>query len=158
MGRHQLRNVALAIAAAEQVAKKGFTGIAPESIERGIRDTSWPGRFQVIEHKAEWPEVVLDVAHNPAGAWALRSALSERYGDRPLIFVFGAMRDKAISEIAKFVPDCRPGHCHTARKSARRDAGRNSAGSRQDWGGDRLHRRQSRGLWSGGGRPLCRTE
>ena len=103
VGRHQLRNVALAIAAAEQVAKKGFTGIAPESIERGIRDTSWPGRFQVIEHKAEWPEVVLDVAHNPAGAWALRSALSERYGDRPLIFVFGAMRDKAISEIAEIL-------------------------------------------------------
>ena len=103
VGRHQLRNVALAIAAAEQVAKKGFTGIAPESIERGIRDTSWPGRFQVIEHKAVWPEVVLDVAHNPAGAWALRSALSERYGDRPLIFVFGAMRDKAISEIAEIL-------------------------------------------------------
>jgi dihydrofolate synthase/folylpolyglutamate synthase len=46
---------------------------------------------------------VLDVAHNPAGAWALRSALSERYGDRPLIFVFGAMRDKAISEMAEIL-------------------------------------------------------
>jgi dihydrofolate synthase / folylpolyglutamate synthase len=103
VGRHQLRNVALAIAAAEQVAKKGFTGITPDSIQRGIRDTSWPGRFQVIEHKADWPEVVLDVAHNPAGAWALRSALSERYGDRRLIFVFAAMRDKAISEIAEIL-------------------------------------------------------
>ncbi|MGE5053811.1 MAG: bifunctional folylpolyglutamate synthase/dihydrofolate synthase [Acidobacteriota bacterium] len=103
VGRHQLRNIALAIAAAEQVAKKGFTGVTAEAIERGIRDTSWPGRFQVIEHKAAWPEVVLDVAHNPAGAWALRSALSERYGDRPLIFVFGAMRDKAISEIAEIL-------------------------------------------------------
>ncbi|HEX6822483.1 MAG TPA: folylpolyglutamate synthase/dihydrofolate synthase family protein [Candidatus Sulfotelmatobacter sp.] len=103
VGRHQLRNIALAIAAAEQVAKKGFTGVTAEAIERGIRDTSWPGRFQVIEHKAAWPEVVLDVAHNPAGAWALRSVLSERYGDRPLIFVFGAMRDKAISEIAEIL-------------------------------------------------------
>jgi dihydrofolate synthase/folylpolyglutamate synthase len=46
---------------------------------------------------------VLDVAHNPAGAWALRSALSERYEDRPLIFVFGAMRDKAISEMAEIL-------------------------------------------------------
>jgi dihydrofolate synthase/folylpolyglutamate synthase len=43
--------------------------------------------------------MVLDVAHNPAGAWALRSALSERYDERPLIFVFGAMRDKAIPEM-----------------------------------------------------------
>ena len=46
---------------------------------------------------------MLDVAHNPAGAWALRSALSERYDDRPLIFVVGAMRDKAISEIAEIL-------------------------------------------------------
>jgi dihydrofolate synthase/folylpolyglutamate synthase len=47
--------------------------------------------------------MVLDVAHNPAGAWALRSALSERYRDRPLIFVFGAMRDKAISEMTEIL-------------------------------------------------------
>ena len=47
--------------------------------------------------------MVIDVAHNPAGAWALRSALSERYEDRPLIFVFGAMRDKAISEMAEIL-------------------------------------------------------
>ena len=103
VGRHQLRNVALAIAAAEQVAKKGFSGITAESIERGIRETTWPGRFQVIEPKPGWPEIVLDVAHNPAGAWALRSALSERYGDRTLVFVFGAMRDKAISEMAEIL-------------------------------------------------------
>src|SRR5260370_17022667 len=49
------------------------------------------------------PELVLDVAHNPAGAWALRSALSERYEDRRLIFVFGAMRDKAISEMTEIL-------------------------------------------------------
>jgi dihydrofolate synthase/folylpolyglutamate synthase len=103
VGRHQLRNVALAIAAAEQLAMKGFGGINPSSIERGIRETHWPGRFQVVNPRGNWPEVVLDVAHNPAGAWALRSALSERYGDRPLIFVFGAMRDKAISEMAEIL-------------------------------------------------------
>jgi dihydrofolate synthase / folylpolyglutamate synthase len=103
VGRHQLRNVALAIAAAEQVGKKGLGGITAESIERGIRETTWPGRFQVVEPAQGWPEIVLDVAHNPAGAWALRSALSERYSDRPLIFVFGAMRDKAISEMAEIL-------------------------------------------------------
>jgi dihydrofolate synthase/folylpolyglutamate synthase len=46
---------------------------------------------------------VLDVAHNPAGAWALRSALSERFADRPLTFVFGVMRDKAMDEIAQIL-------------------------------------------------------
>ena len=99
VGRHQLRNVALAIAAAEEVSKKGLRGITPHSIEQGIRETHWPGRFQAISGKTGWPEIVLDVAHNPAGAWALRSALSERHEDRPLIFIFGAMRDKAISDM-----------------------------------------------------------
>lgn len=103
VGRHQLRNIALAIAAAEELSKKGLRGITAESIERGIRQTQWAGRFQVLPAKGEWPEIVLDVAHNPAGAWALRSALSERYEDRPLIFVFGAMRDKAISEMAEIL-------------------------------------------------------
>jgi dihydrofolate synthase / folylpolyglutamate synthase len=106
VGRHQLRNVALAVAAAEQLSKK-FPAITPEAMERGIRETRWPGRFQVLDKqvldKQDWPEIVLDVAHNPAGAWALRSALSEQYEDRPLIFVFGAMRDKAISEMAEIL-------------------------------------------------------
>ena len=103
VGRHQLRNVALAIAAAEELGKKGLKGITAESTERGIRETHWPGRFQVIPAGGEWPEMVMDVAHNPAGAWALRSALSERYGDRPMVFVFGAMRDKAISEMTEIL-------------------------------------------------------
>ncbi len=103
MGRHQLRNVALAIAAAVELNQQGFSGITAKSIERGIRETRWPGRFQVIAARTGWPEMVIDVAHNPAGAWALRSALSERYEDRPLIFVFGAMRDKAISEMTEIL-------------------------------------------------------
>jgi dihydrofolate synthase/folylpolyglutamate synthase len=103
VGRHQLRNVALAIAAAEELSKKGLAGITAESIERGIRETRWPGRFQVLPARDGWPEIVLDVAHNPAGAWALRSALSGLYDDRPLIFVFGAMRDKATSEMTEIL-------------------------------------------------------
>ena len=103
LGRHQLRNVALAIAAAEELSKQGFTGVTSESIERGIRQTRWPGRFQIIPAQAGSPEYVLDVAHNPAGAWALRSTLSACYHDRPFTLVFGAMRDKAIGEIAEIL-------------------------------------------------------
>jgi dihydrofolate synthase / folylpolyglutamate synthase len=103
VGRHQLRNVALAIAAAVELHDQGFSGITAKSIERGTRETRWPGRFQVIAARPGWPEMVIDVAHNPAGAWALRSALSQRYEDRPLIFVFGAMRDKAISEMTEIL-------------------------------------------------------
>lgn len=103
VGRHQLRNVALAIASAEVLSRQGFPQITADSIERGIRQTRWPGRFQVVPARNGWPEIVLDVAHNPAGAWALRSALSGRYEGRRLIFVFGAMRDKAIAEMTEIL-------------------------------------------------------
>jgi dihydrofolate synthase/folylpolyglutamate synthase len=101
-GRHQLRNLALAITTSEELTKVGFH-ISPEDIEQGVSSTRWPARFQVIPPNDGFPEVVLDVAHNPAGAWALRSALSTFYEDRPLTFIFGAMRDKAISEIADII-------------------------------------------------------
>ena len=103
VGRHQLRNIALAIAAAEELSRDRYPNISAAAIERGIRETHWPGRFQILAAAAANPEVVFDVAHNPAGAWALRSTLSAAYEDRPLTFVFGAMRDKAIGEIAEIL-------------------------------------------------------
>ena len=99
VGRHQLRNVALAVAAAEQLAVH-FPAITADSIANGIRETRWPGRFQIVPGRGDQPEFVFDVAHNPAGAWALRSTSSSVYEERQLVFVFGAMRDKAIREIA----------------------------------------------------------
>jgi dihydrofolate synthase / folylpolyglutamate synthase len=103
VGRHQLRNTALAVATAEELARQGFARITPSSIEVGIRNTHWPGRFQVVPPNEKWPEIVFDVAHNPAGAWALRSALSSLYEDRRMVFVFGAMRDKAIAEMTEIL-------------------------------------------------------
>jgi dihydrofolate synthase / folylpolyglutamate synthase len=102
LGRHQLRNVALAIATAEELGKQTFP-VTASSIERGVRETHWPGRFQVMPATGTAPEYVLDVAHNPAGAWALRSTLSAGYPDRPLTFIFGVMRDKAIGEMAEIL-------------------------------------------------------
>ncbi len=99
-GRHQWRNLALAIAAAEELHRGGMR-ITPRDIEGGIRATRWPGRFQVVRHNGR--EFVFDVAHNPAGGWALRAALSERFAEVPLIFVFGVMRDKAVAEIARIL-------------------------------------------------------
>ena len=102
VGRHQLRNIALAIAAAEELENQGFP-LTADAIERGLRETRWPGRFQLIPARGDWPEIVLDVAHNPAGAWALRATLSAYYGEHRLTIVFGAMRDKAISEISEIL-------------------------------------------------------
>lgn len=103
-GRHQLRNVALAIATAEELAQFGFK-VTPKQVEQGIRETHWLGRFQVLPPSAatQHREMVLDVAHNPAGAWALRSALSENFAARELIFIFAAMRDKPLQEMAEIL-------------------------------------------------------
>ena len=126
VGRHQLRNLALAVAAAEELSKQGFA-VTAENIEQGIRQTRWPGRFQVLPATGQAPEIIFDVAHNPAGAWALRSTLSAHYEDRPLTFVFGALRDKAIGEMAEILfPAGRASHPHPRRKSPFRHARRNS--------------------------------
>jgi dihydrofolate synthase / folylpolyglutamate synthase len=117
VGRHQLRNMALAIAAAEElhnqeIDKHGSSPITPRTVAQGIRETRWPGRFQVVPAAGDEPEYVLDVAHNPAGAWALRSTLSGAYPDleggdpgnvREITMVFGVMRDKAMQEIAEIL-------------------------------------------------------
>jgi dihydrofolate synthase/folylpolyglutamate synthase len=96
-GRHQWRNIALALAtAAELKTNFGFEQITADAVERGVRDTRWPGRLQTIyKDGRRW---LLDVAHNPAGAWALRAALSEL--ESPVTLVFGAMADKEIRDIA----------------------------------------------------------
>jgi len=104
VGRHQLRNLALAIAAAEELHNQGTVHITPQTIAQGVRETHWPGRFQVVPAVGDNPEYVLDVAHNPAGAWALRSTLSAAYqNNREIIMVFGVMRDKAVQEITEIL-------------------------------------------------------
>ena len=64
---------------------------------RGIQDARWPGR---LEHVAPNPDIILDGAHNPAGARALARYIERFYADRKLHLIFGAMRDKSIEEIA----------------------------------------------------------
>jgi dihydrofolate synthase / folylpolyglutamate synthase len=107
VGRHQLRNLALAIASAVELHNQGMVQITPQSIERGIRETRWLGRFQTVPATNNSPECVFDVAHNPAGAWALRSTLSSAYrnstGGPNIVLVFGVMRDKAVREMTEIL-------------------------------------------------------
>ncbi|MDQ6705941.1 MAG: bifunctional folylpolyglutamate synthase/dihydrofolate synthase, partial [Acidobacteriota bacterium] len=57
----------------------------------------WPGRLERISHD---PEIILDGAHNPAGARALAAYIDEFYAGRKLRLIYGAMRDKAVEEVA----------------------------------------------------------
>lgn len=101
-GAHQQRNVALAIAAAVELAERHGFNVPPAAIEMGIRRTRWPGRLERITRgSVEW---VLDVAHNPAGAWALRAGLRSILEARaPRILVFSCLRDKPVTEMAQIL-------------------------------------------------------
>ena len=90
-GRHQAENAASAIEAAEILNEIGFA-VPREAIIRGLREVNWPGRLEFIEDR---PSLLLDGAHNPAGAQALRAYLDE-FWRGPLTLIFGAMGDKDI--------------------------------------------------------------
>ncbi|WP_263355860.1 bifunctional folylpolyglutamate synthase/dihydrofolate synthase [Acidicapsa ligni] len=102
-GAHQHRNLALAIATAVELSESGRFPITPEAIEKGIHNTSWPGRIEQISLPNQ-PEFLLDVAHNPAGAWALRSALSASAVEgQPQILIFACLRDKPLREMTQIL-------------------------------------------------------
>ncbi len=101
-GAHQQRNVALAIAAAVELAVSHGLPITPVSIAAGIHQTLWPARLErIASGGADW---ILDVAHNPAGAWALRAGLREALGDTPPhTLIFSCLRDKPVTEMAQIL-------------------------------------------------------
>jgi dihydrofolate synthase/folylpolyglutamate synthase len=102
-GQHQQRNLALAIAAAVELRTNHDISIPDEAIERGIYDTRWPGRLEWIPSTSNRAPILFDVAHNPAGAWALRAALSQLPEDRPRTLIFSCLADKPIAELAQIL-------------------------------------------------------
>jgi dihydrofolate synthase/folylpolyglutamate synthase len=95
-GRHQLANAATAIAIAELLRARGFKQITRESIIEGLSAAEHPGRLELINTD---PPLLLDGAHNPAGAHSLRDYLDE-FVPQPVTMIFGAMRDKDLTGIA----------------------------------------------------------
>lgn len=102
-GAHQQRNVALAVAAAVELCNCHGYKLTAAQVADGIRATRWPGRLEWFS-KTSRADVLLDVAHNPAGAWALRSALSHLdLAPRKMTAVFGCLKDKAFDEMAQIL-------------------------------------------------------
>jgi dihydrofolate synthase / folylpolyglutamate synthase len=97
-GRHQIENVAVAIHLSELLQDQKFF-ISQKAIVDGVQKASHPGRLELFKMR---PMILLDGAHNPAGAKALREFLNE-FAKRPLTIVFGAMRDKQLEEIARLI-------------------------------------------------------
>ncbi|MBZ5591067.1 MAG: bifunctional folylpolyglutamate synthase/dihydrofolate synthase [Acidobacteriia bacterium] len=90
-GTHQAANAIVAVAALHKL------GVSGAHIEKGIAATRWPGRLDCVSAS---PEIILDGAHNPAGARALADYIRQFYDGRDIVMIYGAMRDKAVAEMA----------------------------------------------------------
>lgn len=87
VGVHQIRNISVAAKAVEMLNERGYH-IPARAFQTGLRNCSWPGRFQVVGKK---PLILLDVAHNPGGAKALVESFEIAYPDRKVILVCGVL-------------------------------------------------------------------
>lgn len=96
-GEHQIKNTSVAIVAAKIVSKQD-SRINEIALHMGVANTLWPGRLELISQN---PAVILDGAHNPDGALALRKALDKYYPNQPVQFVFGMMGDKDMQSVIK---------------------------------------------------------
>src|SRR2546427_5620695 len=94
-GRHQMINATVAVSLAEALRERGFE-ISGDAVKCGIETATHPGRLEFWEGP---PRILFDDAHNPASARALRDFLDE-FVKEPITMIFGAMRDKALSEMA----------------------------------------------------------
>ena len=86
-GAHQVENARTAVTALS------LFGISGPVIREGIARAAWPGRLE------RYRDLILDGAHNPAGARALASYIRQFFSDEPVRIIYGAMRDKAVEEV-----------------------------------------------------------
>jgi dihydrofolate synthase/folylpolyglutamate synthase len=112
LGGHQATNAAVAIAmldALQQDAESreaAFHDLDDLAIRRGFAAARWPGRLELVRSTPFGP-VLLDGAHNPAGARALAAALGE-LGVRDVPMVFGATRGKRVAAVLRALAPLRP--------------------------------------------------
>lgn len=100
LGRHQLRNAAVAIEVASALQKTG-AAVTEENIRNGLAKTRWPGRLEIIRKDSKiW---ILDGAHNAEAAECLAETLRECWPDTKFTAVTGVFRDKEYSKIAEIL-------------------------------------------------------
>jgi dihydrofolate synthase/folylpolyglutamate synthase len=97
-GPHQQLNAAVAIATVGVLARQ--VPIDHDTILRGLASVSWPGRMQIVQRGPD-RTLVLDGAHNPDGAAALRVAFEEKFPARKATLVLGVLADKDWEAIAR---------------------------------------------------------
>jgi dihydrofolate synthase / folylpolyglutamate synthase len=98
-GNYQIKNAVTALAAARLLRQRGLD-ISDQAITEGISKTEWPGRLERLQSQ---PDVYLDGAHNPAAARELASFLTQNFSGRKISLIYGALRDKAVDEVAGYL-------------------------------------------------------
>ncbi len=94
-GDHQVINAATAFGVMEVLEDLGYR-VSTDAMIEGVREVEWPGRLEMVSSS---PGVVLDGAHNPAGALVLKEALEKEFQFQRLILLIGIMKDKDIQSM-----------------------------------------------------------
>ncbi|MBP2639768.1 MAG: fpgS [Firmicutes bacterium] len=97
IGVYQVENCANAVMTA-LCLRKNEPRITNSAIHAGLQNVVWFGRAEVLKKD---PVIIIDGAHNPAGAKALRDTLNSVFPGRPITFLFGVLRDKDRHGIIK---------------------------------------------------------
>jgi dihydrofolate synthase / folylpolyglutamate synthase len=108
LGAHQAENAAVALALLDALAERHGIEVDESSLRAGLAAVLWPGRLELLDgSRIGLGRVLLDGAHNPAGAEALAAALQDLGLRRPTI-VFGAMRAKRVDAILRALAPLEP--------------------------------------------------
>lgn len=104
MGLHQVKNSALAAAAAMILAVDELT-ITKASIRHAMEKVQWAGRFELIEGAVDkyGHRVLIDGAHNPAGIKTLRESLDFYFPSEKRVFVLGILKDKEFAKMLEML-------------------------------------------------------
>lgn len=97
-GAHQSINAAVALAAVEAFIGGGALALDVDAVREGFASTTSPGRLEIVRRG---PTVIIDAAHNPAGAASLADALGESFAFTHLVGVVAVMADKDVVGILR---------------------------------------------------------
>ncbi len=97
-GAHQSLNAAVALAATEAFIGGGALALDAEAVREGFANVASPGRLEIVRRG---PTVIIDAAHNPAGAAALADALSESFAFTHVVGVVAVLADKDVEGILR---------------------------------------------------------
>ena len=99
IGEHQIRNAAAAVSALLKVAETGEAALPARALRRGLAAAKQIGRFELMSGPGQKPVYIIDGAHNPDGARALREAMNRFCQGSKILMVTGMLADKDTDHI-----------------------------------------------------------